>query len=152
MTSPSELTPVVGNDLEDYGLARARDAAFDAVYQLWKRRHAEGMKQKDIADRLGRNRGWVSRNLRGPGNWTMRTLGAFVEALNGELEIHVFAKEDPIGDRKNSNAYSGYEPKLPGRPVVVDPAGQTRAEEDSVQLLNWLAISPTNYIGAKAQS
>jgi hypothetical protein len=47
--------------------------------------------------------------LRGPGNWTLRTIGELVEALNGELEITVHAKEDPPERRTNYSAYSGYQ-------------------------------------------
>ena len=63
----------------EYGFARARDVAFDAVQMLWRRRRAEGMKQTDIANALGHDPAWVNRNLRGPGNWTLKTIGELVE-------------------------------------------------------------------------
>lgn len=94
-------------ELTEYGFARARDIAFDAVTVLWRRRRDAGMKQKELAEIIGRDTSWVSRNLRGPGNWTLRTLGAFVEGLNGELKIIVEATEDqpPTG----GNYYSAYD-------------------------------------------
>ena len=88
-----------------YGEARAKNLAFDAVSELWRRRRAEGMKQRDIADAIGRQPATVSRNLRGPRNFTLRTLGEFVEALNGELEIIVRANEDPLLVPTNYHAY-----------------------------------------------
>src|SRR6266702_7255878 len=85
MTSAfNDLTP---KEREAFGFARARDVAFSAVRDLWKRRRAQGMTQKDLATRIGRDPAWVSRKLQGPGNWTLRTIGAFVVALNGEVEI-----------------------------------------------------------------
>jgi transcriptional regulator with XRE-family HTH domain len=91
----SDLTP---KELETFGCARARDLAFNAVRALWKRRRSQGMTQNDLAAKIGRNPAWVSRNLQGPGNWTLRTIGAFVVALNGELEIKAHALEDPPDD------------------------------------------------------
>jgi transcriptional regulator with XRE-family HTH domain len=107
MTFLSDLTP---KELEAYGFARVRDIAFDAVRELWHRRQAGGMSQQDFAARIGRDPAWVSRSLRGPGNWTLRTIGAFVAGLDGEIEITVNGLEDPIHDRRNTDAYSGYEP------------------------------------------
>lgn len=92
----------------DYHFARVRDIAFDAVSELWRRRETEGMMQKDVAEILGRDRAWVSKNLRGPGNWTLRTFGELVGALNGEAEIIVNAIEDAAVRRDNYDAYLGY--------------------------------------------
>jgi transcriptional regulator with XRE-family HTH domain len=100
------MTP---EDRAIYGFARTRDVAFDAVRALWHRRRAEGMTQKQIAEAIGKDTGWVSRNLRGPGNWTLRTIGAFVEALNGDIEISVSPIEAPPPVRTNYHAYAGYE-------------------------------------------
>lgn len=109
MTMNSEMAQsLLQRDLADYGFARVRDQAFDAVCQLWRRRQAEGMKQKDVAEILGRDEGWVSRNLHGPGNWTLRTFGELLSALRGEAEISVFALEDQPSQPGNFNAYDDY--------------------------------------------
>ena len=92
-------------EIEDYGLARVRDKAFDAVRTLWRRRQAEGMNQIDVARKLNRDPAWVSKQLRGPGNWTLRTFGALVEALDGEAEIIVHALEEPLSPIPNYDAY-----------------------------------------------
>ena len=107
MTSAfNDLTP---KEREAFGFARARDVAFSAVRDLWKRRRAQGMTQKDLATRIGRDPAWVSRKLQGPGNWTLRTIGAFVVALNGEVEIKLHGLEDPSEELPNYlGAYEGY--------------------------------------------
>jgi transcriptional regulator with XRE-family HTH domain len=112
MTTPSDLNFLSPKERRDYGFARIRDAAFDAVSALWKRRQDEGMTQAQIASAIGGDTGWVSKNLRGPGNWTMKTFGAFVEALNGEAQIIVRAAEDNVV-RSNYHAYVGYEQEMP---------------------------------------
>ncbi|ETA72361.1 transcriptional regulator [Mesorhizobium loti] len=68
---------------------RVRDAAYDAISALWRARKAQGLSQKDICDALDRDPAWVSRNLAGPANWTMKTFGEFVEALDGHATITV---------------------------------------------------------------
>ncbi len=113
MTSPSDLRPLEGREQGDYGFARVRDQAFDAIQTLWRRRRAEGMRQKDIAEFLGREPAWVSRNLSAPGNWTLRTFGEFMQALGGEAEIKVFAIEDKTERSRNHDAYDGYLPAAP---------------------------------------
>jgi hypothetical protein len=110
-------------DLADYGFARARDIAFDAIQVLWRRRRSEGMRQTDIIAAIGRDAGWVSRNLRAPGNWTLRTIGELVEALNGELEIVVHAKEDPPERPANYFAYAGDELPRPSHQVAALEGG-----------------------------
>jgi hypothetical protein len=83
---------------------RVRDAAFDAVYDLWVRRKAEGVTQKDISETLGRDPGWVSRALAGPSNWTLKTIGELADALNGDVSIKLTPRENHIC--KNYDIYS----------------------------------------------
>jgi hypothetical protein len=92
----------------DYGFARTRDIAFDAVMRLWDRRKAEGLTKAQLARNIGRDPAWVSRYLRGPGNWTLKTVGAFVVGLNGEVEINAHGLEDPIHPITNYDAYMEY--------------------------------------------
>jgi transcriptional regulator with XRE-family HTH domain len=112
MTSPSKQHPMTTSERADYGFARVRDAAYDGVMELWHRRKDQGMTQAQLAEALGGDAGWLSRNLRGPGNWTLRTIGRFVEALNGEVEFKVHGLEDPLSARPNYHAYVGYEPEI----------------------------------------
>lgn len=108
MSSQSNPPDFQKKDLADYGVGRVRDAAFDALRTLWKRRQAEGMLQKDLAEVIGSDPSTVSKWLRGPGNWTLRTIGELTAGLNGELEIRVNALEDPITSPVNYHAYAEY--------------------------------------------
>jgi hypothetical protein len=110
MTSRLPDHECTGRDAGDYGFARARDIAFDAVQALWRRRRDAGMKQVDIARAIGREPAWVNRSLRGPGNWTLRTLGELIQGMNGELEITVHGMEDALPAPPNFHAYADYEP------------------------------------------
>lgn len=74
--------------------ARVRDAAYDAIYSLWMRRKGEGVSQQHIAQYLERDPAWVSRNLAGPGNWTLKTFGELADALNAVVRIEVLPKEE----------------------------------------------------------
>jgi hypothetical protein len=103
-----DLYTLKGKDLENFGFARVRDLAYDAVQDLWQRRKAEGWTQIKFAENLDRDTGWLSKKLQGPGNWTFRTFGALVQGLGGELEIKVFAAEDPIPLIPNYHAYVDY--------------------------------------------
>lgn len=104
MTSHSDMRPMTREERRDYAIAAAQDAAFDAVAALWRKRKAAGVRKSDLADRLGRDRGWVTRSLSGPGNWTIRTLGELAEALDGDVEIMVIGREEP--PRHNFDAYA----------------------------------------------
>ena len=77
-------------------MMRLRNAAFDAMYKLWRRREAEGMTQQTLAEILNRDRAWVSRVLRGPANWEFKTFARLVRALNGEAEIAVYPMEERV--------------------------------------------------------
>ncbi|MBR0668286.1 hypothetical protein GXW71_28295 [Roseomonas hellenica] len=59
-----------------------------------------------MADRVGRDPAWVSRNLSSPGNWTLRTFGELTEALGGDVEIKIAASED--SGHENFDAYAEF--------------------------------------------
>lgn len=124
MTSQSKFLPkflpMSWPDRRAYGVARVRDGAFSEIISLWRKRKADGMKQTELADRLGRDTGWLSKKLRGPGNWTLNTIGAMVEALDGEIEIRVYDINDRAAPTKNSTGYSGYDLQIP------PPKGNTK--------------------------
>lgn len=126
MTSQSDLTDLSPEERCNYGFARVRDIAFDSVQTLWRKRKAHGTTQAQVAAAIGKDVAWVSRNLRGPGNWTLRTLGAFVEALDGQIEIVVTPHEDI--KPANWHAYCDYEaplsdgnlPRMPPQTAITD--------------------------------
>jgi len=112
MISPSlNLAPLLGRDRAEYGVVRLRDQAFDAVQGLWRKRQAAGMTKKALADVIKRDPAWVSKNLSAPGNWTLRTIGELVQALNGEVEVKVVGLEEPEGVPSNFDAYDEYRPR-----------------------------------------
>jgi hypothetical protein len=104
----NDLYSLKGRDLEKFGFARVRDLAYDAVHELWRRRKVEGWSQVHLAANIGRDTGWLSRYLQGPGNWTFRTFGALVEGLEGVVEIRVRAAEDFKRSPNNRGVYSDY--------------------------------------------
>ena len=127
MTIPSNALQVVPAHLEkrelgEYGALRFRDLTFDAVYTLWQRRKSEGWTQKDVASVIGRDKGWVSRNLRGPGNWTSQIAGTLIEGLKGSAEVRVEAVEDLVFKKPNTDAYEGYRPNPQKIDSRVQPA------------------------------
>ena len=95
-------------DLADYGVAKFQDQVFDAVLALWRRRQLEGWVQKHVAEMIDRDPSWVSKNLRAPGNWTLRIAAELIQGLGGEAEIRVTALEDAIDTPSNFDAYEGY--------------------------------------------
>lgn len=105
-----------GRDLENFGFARIRDLAYDAVQELWRKRKIEGWTQVRLAENIDRDTGWLSRYLQGPGNWTFRTFGALVWGLNGVVEIRVRPAEEVRRSTRNSNPYSGYVDDVDRRP------------------------------------
>lgn len=98
------LDPVIPN----FGFSRARDKAFAAVRQLWRKRQSEGMTQIDLAARLGKDPAWVSRKLSGPSNWTLRTFGHIADALDGEVEIRLVDLNEDDGAQSNYDAFLGF--------------------------------------------
>ena len=125
MTMDPTVTPLSGRALEEYGAARIRNEAFDQVHILWERRKVEGWTRKRLADAMGRDPGWVSRTLSAPGNWTVRTIGAFIQGLNGEATLMVSALEDAVDSPSNYDAYDGYDLEedtniIQLRPIPID--------------------------------
>jgi len=114
MTSKSVLSEMTPEDRAVFGFARVRNAAFEAVQNLWRRRKNAGLTQLELAARIDMDPARLSKHLSGPGNWTLRTFGELVEALDGEAEIVVHGIEDPLPLRGNYHAYAGYEvPAIP---------------------------------------
>ena len=136
--NPDELYALKGRDLETFGLARVRDLAYDAVQELWRKRKADGWTQVRLAQNIGRDTGWLSRYLQGPGNWTFRTFGALVEGLGGVVEIRVRPAEEITRSTRNDHPYAGYLPDVNRRSVSsssssgpIDPFGPRKPKADA---------------------
>jgi transcriptional regulator with XRE-family HTH domain len=95
----------------EYMVARTQDEAFDAVKALWRRRQAEGLTLKDLAERIDGDSGRLSKHLKGPSNWTIKTYAKLVAALGGEPRIGIIVPEDHIAQnrRDNYDVYFSYE-------------------------------------------
>jgi transcriptional regulator with XRE-family HTH domain len=137
------IAPLKGRDLEEYGAARIRNEAFEQVCLLWERRKKDGWTQKQLAEKIGRDPGWVSRTLSAPGNWTLRTIGAFTQGLNGEADIKVVALEDAVDSPGNFDAYEDYVTRdvddIRGKIISFDvtplpPPVKIEAQQRAVQL------------------
>lgn len=75
---------------EDKGYARAsvRLMVAQAVWTLWdSMRENEGLDQAWLVERLGSNKGRVSRLLNSPGNWTLDTVADLLEAMEARLTL-----------------------------------------------------------------
>ena len=55
-----------------------------------------GLKKKDIAERLGVSRPYVTKILRGDANLTMETIGHLAYALDADVTINLSPKESKI--------------------------------------------------------
>ena len=120
-------------DQQDDLRAEVRASMFAALRTAFKRRSAEGMLAKDLANAVGRDAGYVSRILNG----TSRTIEAetlvlFLEAMRFHLPIKPIAYEElearkssllpePIGIR-DSEVASRHPERIFGRPVGVGKA------------------------------
>ena len=105
MNSPLQLKPLEPKELADYGVSRVKDIAFEAVLDLWAIREADGLTQKALAERVGCDETSISRNFRGPANWTFKTLGRLVQGLQGSIRIIIDPIEDAIPGGSNFDAY-----------------------------------------------
>ena len=65
-----------------------RTRIWEAVYELLETEMARrGWTQKDLAKRLDRDQGWVSRCLRGPSNWQLDTIIDLLAAVDHEPSL-----------------------------------------------------------------
>lgn len=89
------VQPVALTETEKaYGRTGTRLQVAAAVWTLWDRlRKEQGLDQQWLADRMGKSKSRVSRLLKGPGNWTLDTVGDLLEAMQGRLtcvEAHTY--------------------------------------------------------------
>lgn len=59
----------------------------DLAAQVAKKLKTEGLKQKDLAERLGKSEGWISRFMNDPTNFSIKKLVEIAVALGMELDV-----------------------------------------------------------------
>lgn len=76
-------------------------SAFHSLFWgvIVNRKRNAGLKMRDIADKLGVNKSFVSRSFSNPPNWRIETLADFADAL--DLDLIVEAR-----DRKTGRIYT----------------------------------------------
>ncbi len=73
----------------------------DLAAQVAKKLAADGLKQKDLAERLGKTPGWISRFMNDPTNFSIKKLVEIAVVLGMELDISF----------KESDALPAFKPK-----------------------------------------
>ncbi len=109
MTSPFVPSKMSPRERAQHGAALAKDAAFDAVYALYRRRKSEGWTNARIAGNVDVDEGWLSKQFVGPRNATINSVGTLVEGLEGILEIRAYPVEDGRPYQTNYDPYAEYE-------------------------------------------
>ncbi len=123
-TSPKmSARSLARNERAELGAARAREAIFDAVFELWAKRNDDGLKQTDIASALGKHPSWVCRSLAGPGNWTLETFGSLAEALDAQIDVKLVPRE-----MLRPGNYDFYSDKIDGVPQTLCPVTSVRPD------------------------
>jgi hypothetical protein len=82
------------NEREFLGLTLERQI-FGALYSaVQDRKDCLGLTRAEFGRRIGRDKTGVSKLLRGPGNWTIRTISDFANALDLDVEITFVDRRD----------------------------------------------------------
>lgn len=103
----------------------------DLAAQVAKKLKKEGLKQKDLAERLDKSEGWISRFLNDPTNYSVKKLVEIAVVLGMELNISF----------KETNMMPSFEPKTvagkskpgPQRQFSFGNTGFSNKVEKSVQ-------------------
>lgn len=84
-------------------------------------RRAKGLTRADLAAKLGRHPGFVSRKLSGT-NMTLRTIAAFLAALGYDLDVRAYRWNS--GSARNVSNSSNYAVERPSRALEVTTQGE----------------------------
>ena len=83
--------------------ARARNAVFNFVQERLREAKAQGLTQAQLAERIGRDPGRLSKTLSSPGNWTIDTIA---ELLFGICKSELAPADRPLLGRGRGNSRS----------------------------------------------
>lgn len=87
---------------DEYHVAGIKIEIAEQIYTMMEKR---GVSQSDLARRLGKNRAYISKILKGTTNFTVDTLVRIARKLNAEWDIQLCESERPekrvffLGDR-----------------------------------------------------
>lgn len=116
-----------------HGRTIARIQVATAVWSLWDRLRLEkGLDQQWLADRLGKDKSRVSRLLKGPGNWTLDTVGDLLEAMGGRLtsvEAHTY---DDIAQGRQRHSALGASRRIV-RITTIEISAEGTDQPDSIE-------------------
>lgn len=92
----------------------ANGLMIELAAQVAKKLQKEGLKQKDLADRLDKSPGWISRFMNDPTNFSIKKLVEIGVALDMRLEVKF---KDPITiPNVTPKTISGKSKSGPGKP------------------------------------
>lgn len=122
-------------------LLRQEELILEVTEILSQALKKEGITKKDLADRLGKTKGFVSQVLTGGRNLTLRTIADIADALECRIRIHcenLQQKEDETRVSLNAYDHKVLRWNWPDRPVILRavPTENTELpEETPVSLL-----------------
>lgn len=103
----------------------------DLAAQVAKKLQAEGLKQKDLAERLGKSQGWISRFMNDPTNFSIKKLVEIAVALSMELDVSF--KETGAMPEFKPKTITGKAKAGPTRQFSFDDAAYSGKLEKSAQ-------------------
>lgn len=71
-------------------------AILDFSIELYRLLHKRGLSKKEFATKINKSQAYVTKVFRGDANFTIETMVTLVRALDGELNLHVTAKEENV--------------------------------------------------------
>ena len=71
-------------------------AILDFSIELYRLLQKRGLSKKEFAERINKSQAYVTKVFRGDANFTIETMVRLVRALDGELNLHVTAKEEYV--------------------------------------------------------
>jgi len=112
-------------------------AIIDFSIELYHLLKIRGLSKKDFAHKINKSQAYITKVFRGDANFTIETMVSLVKALDGELTLHVTAKEDKVvnwlkvlkGGKKNPpvNQYWG---KSFTAETILEPSARERINNE----------------------
>lgn len=121
----------------------ANGLMIEMAAQVSKKLQDEGLKQKDLAEKLGKSEGWISRFMNAPTNFSVKKLVEIGVALGMNLEVKF---KDPITiSNVKPKTITGKSRSGPNRQFNFGDSGN-RPQRDTTH--NKLPSDPTDGIAA----